>query len=347
MPWFGGGIAPPLPNSAPSTRTCVARRGRFDAICGPGASSRPARLTSSWWQAASVRKGASCHCVAGAKATEAPSGPFPSGERNNDEILEGSSAEQRPVVSANADRFVTQAAKDPIQLVDRRLFRDPYQSVGECDQQSARALAVGIGVGSAQVAQGVLDPEGACLEEKPLMRRPPAGGGDSQSDFERHVEARCAAGELNATEIVEGVPAYGNQLQDAVQAPRAARDLERGPRAEPEGAETGNQGNEELLVTRVVGDVEKRVVRRVTLGDRSAPVCYSPPRCGPIPGAAFPAASQGVGDHCHQFQIALAGDAQRSGGCGRGGVGSRKAIASLYAARVFRVNAPGRRRARE
>ena len=81
-----------------------------------------------------------------------------------------------------------------------------------CDQQSARALAVGIGVGSAQVAQGVLDPEGACLEEKPLMRGPPAGGGDSQSDFERHVEAGCAAGELNATEIVKGVPAYGNQL---------------------------------------------------------------------------------------------------------------------------------------
>ena len=155
------------------------------------------------------------------------------------------------------------------------------------------------------------------------MRGPPAGGGDSQSDFERHVEARCAAGELNATEIVEGVPAYGNQLQDAVQAPCAARDLERGPRAEPEGAETGNQGNEELLVTRVVGDVEKRVVRRVTLGDRSAPVCYSPPRCGPIPGAAFPAASQGVGNHCHQFQIALAGYTQHSGGCGRGGVGSR------------------------
>ncbi len=182
---------------------------------------------------------------------------------------------------------------------------------------------MGIGVGSAQVAQGVLDPEGACLEEKPLMRGPPAGGGDSQSDFERHVEAGCAAGELNATEIVKGVPAYGNQLQDAVQAPCAARDLERGPRAEPEGTETGNQGNEELFVTRVVGDVEKRVVRRVTLGDRSTPVCCSPPRWGPIPGAAFPAASQGVGDHCHQFQIALAGDAQHSGGCGRGGVGSR------------------------
>jgi hypothetical protein len=80
------------------------------------------------------------------------------------------------------------------------------------------------------------------------MRGPPAGGGDSQSDFERHVEARCAAGELNATEIVEGVPAYGNQLQDAVQAPCAARDLELGPRAEPEGTETGNQGNEEFFV---------------------------------------------------------------------------------------------------
>jgi len=35
MPWFGGGIAPPLPNSAPSTRTCVARPRRFDATCGP------------------------------------------------------------------------------------------------------------------------------------------------------------------------------------------------------------------------------------------------------------------------------------------------------------------------
>jgi len=37
------------------------------------------------------------------------------------------------------------------------------------------------------------------------MSGPPAGGGNSQADFEGHVEPRRAAGELNPTEVVEGI----------------------------------------------------------------------------------------------------------------------------------------------
>ena len=65
----------------------------------------------------------------------------------NDQVPEGASTEQRPVVSANAGRFFTQAAEDPIQLPDRRLLRDPHQGVCERDQQLSRAVAVGVGVG--------------------------------------------------------------------------------------------------------------------------------------------------------------------------------------------------------
>ncbi len=73
-----------------------------------------------------------------------------------------------------------------------------------------------VGIGPAEIAQGLLDPERLGLEEKPLMGRTPAGGGDGEPDLEGHVESRCAPGELNPAEIVEGItrrrrsaPRYG------------------------------------------------------------------------------------------------------------------------------------------
>jgi len=93
------------------------------------------------------------------------------------------------------------------------------------------------------------------------MSGAPAGGGNSQADFERHVEPRRAAGELNPTEVVEGISARRDQLEDAVQPPCRTWDLERGSRAKPEGAEAGDQRDEEFLVPGIVGDVEEDVLR--------------------------------------------------------------------------------------
>ena len=73
-----------------------------------------------------------------------------------------------------------------------------------------------VGVGSPEIAQCLLDPKRARLQKEPLMSGAPAGGGNSQADFERHVEPRRAAGELNPTEVVEGVSACRDQLEDAV-----------------------------------------------------------------------------------------------------------------------------------
>jgi len=171
------------------------------------------------------------------------SGLFPSGkvDGNKDEILEGASPEQRPVVYANTNRLSAQELEESIELVEPRLLASSDQGVGQRDQQLPGAVTVDIGVGSSAIAQCLLDPVRARLQEEPLMSGPPAGGGNSQADFEGHVEPRCAAGELNPTEVVEGISARRDQLEDAVQPPCRTWDLERGSRAKPEGAEAGNQ----------------------------------------------------------------------------------------------------------
>ena len=66
---------------------------------------------------------------------------------------------------------------------------------------------------------------------------------------------------LNATEVMEGISARRDQLEDAVQPPRRTWDLECGSRAKPEGAEAGDQRDEELLVPGIVGDVDEDVLR--------------------------------------------------------------------------------------
>jgi len=121
------------------------------------------------------------------------------------------------------------------------------------------AVTVDISVGSSEIAQCLLDR--ARLQEKPLMSGSPAGGGNSQADFEGHVEPRRAAGELNPTEVMEGISARRDQLEDAVQPLCRAWDLECRSRAKPEGAEAGDQRDEELLVPGIVGDVDEDVLR--------------------------------------------------------------------------------------
>ena len=81
-------------------------------------------------------------------------GLFPSGEvdGNKDEILEGASPEQRPVVSANTKRLSAQELEESIELVERRLLASSDQGVGQRDQQLPGAVTVDIGVGSSEIA---------------------------------------------------------------------------------------------------------------------------------------------------------------------------------------------------
>ncbi len=145
------------------------------------------------------------------------------------------------------------------------------------------------------------------------MSGTPAGGGNSQPHFERHVESRGTAGELNSTEVVEGIPARREQFEDAIEPPCGTRDLECGPRAEPEGAETGDQRDEQLFVAGIVRDVEKSVLRGVSLRDRSGSVRRSPPRSGPLLRLSLVVTDQSIGDHRPELAVALGRDAEDAG----------------------------------
>jgi hypothetical protein len=221
-----------------------------------------------------------------------------------------------------------------------------------------------VGIGPTEIAQGLLNSERLGLEEKPLMGRSPACGGDGESNLERHVEAGCAPAELDPAEIVEGISACRDELQDPIQTACGPRDLERGSRAEPEAAKARDERQEQGLAALIVGDVQKGVFRRVSLGDRSASACCAPPCCNPSLGAALARArllleSEGatataamafqvLGHHGPKFPVPLGRDPEYTGRRRRGGVGRRDDRAGsqshgpLYSARVFRVNVHAR-----
>ena len=162
-----------------------------------------------------------------------------------------------------------------------------------------------VGVRAAKVAEGSLNPEGVCLQEEPLMSGTPAGGGDGQAHFEGHVEPRGAAGHLNPTEIVEGISARREQVEDAIEPPRRARNLECGSRAEPEGAETGDQSDKQLFVAEIVRDVEEDVLRGVSLRDRSSPARRPPPRSATLLCLAGALTDEGIRDQSPELTIAF------------------------------------------
>src|SRR5260370_2668180 len=125
---------------------------------------------------------------------------------SDDEVSESASTEERPVDSANAVRFVSEEAIGLVELIEGRLLRGAGERVAQRDQQSPGAPAVDVGVGAAEIAQGLLNPERSCLEDEPLMRGAPAGGSDRQSDFEGHIESRRAGGQLNSAESWKEYP---------------------------------------------------------------------------------------------------------------------------------------------
>src|SRR5712692_6161095 len=89
---------------------------------------------------------------------------------SDDEVSENASTQERPVDSANAVRFVSEEAIGLVELIEGRLLRGPDERVAQRDQQSPGAPAVDVGVGAAEIAQGLLNPERSCLEDEPLMR---------------------------------------------------------------------------------------------------------------------------------------------------------------------------------
>lgn len=186
-----------------------------------------------------------------------------------------------------------------------------------------------VGIGAAEVAQRLLHPERFRLEEEPLMGGAPSGGGDRQADLEGHVESRCATGSLNAAEIMEGVPAGGDQRQDPIQPARRPGKFERCAWAKPEAAETRDECKEERLVAQIVGNVEEGVVGGVSLSDWSGSARQAPPRYGSAPGTALASSCLGapvrraiaavtlqiLGNHRPELAITLRGDAEDTG-CG-------------------------------
>ena len=137
------------------------------------------------------------------------------------------------------------------------------------------------------------------------MSGTPAGGGDGQAHIERHVESWGAAGQLNPTDIVEGITARREQVEDAIGPPRRARNLECGSRAEPEGAETGDQRDKQLFVAGIVRDVQEGVLRGVSLRDRSGPTRRPPPRSATLLRLAGALTDQGIRDHRSELTIAF------------------------------------------
>ena len=81
-------------------------------------------------------------------------------------------------------RFV----RSDVELFERRLPGGTDECVPKRDQQAPRSVSMDVGVGSAEVAQGLLDSERSRLEEEPLVSRSPVGSRHSEAHFERHVE---------------------------------------------------------------------------------------------------------------------------------------------------------------
>ena len=184
---------------------------------------------------------------------------------------------------------------------------------------------------------------------------------DGEADLERHVESRRVPKQLNTAQVVEGISARGQQLDDAIQTACGSRNLERCARAQPEAAKTCDEGQEEVLVTAVVGDVEKRVSRGVALRDRSASARCAPPRGGSalpasfstlqLPGSrAFAAAAvtlEILRDPRPNLPISPGGDTEHPGRLRSCRVRSRnhrtrsQGHASLYSAAAFRSTCTG------
>ena len=150
---------------------------------------------------------------------------------------------------------------DPVELLNRRLWRDAHKCVRELDQQPIGNSVVDVRVRPVQIAQRALEPMGHLLEEEPLMvSRRDEIPAHRETKLEGHIEARhprLRSRPLNTAEIVNRISTRPDQLHDPVEPPPAAGDLERRARVQPKPTQARNEGDVETLVAVIVRDVQE------------------------------------------------------------------------------------------
>src|SRR5262249_11406820 len=129
-----------------------------------------------------------------------------------------------------------------------------------------------IRISPVEIAQRALQPKSTRLEHEPLVSRlSPLGTPDRQPQLEGHVEARRPAPpDLDQAQVVERIAAGGYRLEDAVRPRIRPGELEGCARPETEAAQPGDEREEQVLVARIVRNVQEGVVARVALGDVAA-----------------------------------------------------------------------------
>src|SRR5215510_13321307 len=191
--------------------------------------------------------------------------------RQEDQIMERAGPEQARVGLADAHGTASKDAIDLRELLDRRLAIRPHQRIGQLHEHAMRLGVVDVGIDAVEIAQRALQPKPARLEHEPLVLQVAAPRSpDSQAQLEGHIEARHPASHVHAAQIVEGIVAGGDQLDDPVEPGIGAGQLQRRARSEAESTEPGDESQEQLLVARVVGNVQEGVVARVAFGDVAA-----------------------------------------------------------------------------
>jgi len=191
--------------------------------------------------------------------------------RQDDEISEGARPVQARIRLANAGGATAKEAIDLDELLERRLAIRPHQRIGQLHQHPVWLGLMDVGVRAVEVAQRALQPKSTRLEHEPLVPQLATRcSRDRQTKLKRHVEPWHAAPHVDPAQIMEGIATGRNQLEDAVEPRHGARQLQGRARSEAEPAKPGDERQKELLVARIVGNVQERVVTRVAFGDIEA-----------------------------------------------------------------------------
>ena len=122
-----------------------------------------------------------------------------------------------------------------------------------------------------EIAQRVLQPKPPRLEHEPfVLQVAPLRSPNRQTQLEGHVEARHPSPHVDAAQIVEGIAAGGDQLDDPIQSRIGSGQLQGRARSEAKSTEPRDESQKQLLITNIVKNVQEGIVARVALGDVAA-----------------------------------------------------------------------------
>lgn len=165
--------------------------------------------------------------------------------RQDDQIAERAGSVQAGIRVANSCRSTAKEAVDLGELLERRLAIRPHQRIGQLHQDPVWLGVVDEGVNTVEIAQRALQPKSASFEHEPLVLQLPAPRSpDRQAQLEGHVESRRPTPRIDAAQIMKGIAACRNQLEDAVEPWIGARELQGRARSETETAEPGDESQE-------------------------------------------------------------------------------------------------------